>query len=116
VRRSYIATVAGFLWLIMAVAILLAMLLAMALASPAFVILALIGVIALGQAALLFVLPPSRRLFLASAVLGLVFALVGVRATLESRGAVLSAGPIMVVVAVSLLAALVSAIGARTTR
>lgn len=115
-RRRYIATLAGFLWLVMAFAFLMAMLLAAALASTAFVILAALGVTALGQAVLLFVRVPSRSLFLASSVLGLGFAVILVRAGLESRGAVLSAGLIMVVVAVSVLAAVVSGFGVRTVR
>ena len=82
----------------------------------AFVILAALGVTALGQAVLLFVRVPSRSLFLASSVLGLGFAVILVRAGLESRGAVLSAGLIMVVVAVSVLAAVVSGFGVRTVR
>jgi hypothetical protein len=115
-NRRYLAGLAGLLWLAIAFAFLMAMLLAAALASPAFVILAALGVAALGQAAALFARPPSRTLFLASSILGFGVAVLGMLAGLESRGAVLSAGPIMAVVAVSVAAAVISVFGARNMR
>jgi hypothetical protein len=107
------ANVAGLLWLSLAFPLFFLTVIAAALVSEGFVLFAAMGIVAVTQSVFLFVRGPSRRLFLVSTALGLMFATAGVVAYFRSQGTLPGSSPVLVFVAMSTLIGLVSLIGSR---
>lgn len=113
-----LAGIAGLVWLALAFALFFLMFLTAALATPASLIFSAIfaamGIAALSAAALLIVKPARRGFLLASAVLGLLFTIIGSLAYVRSaEGSALAGELVLVFVILSAMATLASAIGAR---
>ena len=113
-----LAGIAGLVWLALAFAVFFLMFLTAALATPAplifSAIFAAMGIAALSAAALLIVKPARRGFLLASAVLGLLFTIIGSLAYVRSaEGSALAGELVLVFVILSAMATLASAIGAR---
>jgi len=116
-----LARVAGCVWFVLASGLLFLTLLMAALVTPASLVFAAIfaamGIAALIVAASLIVMPARRWLFVPSIVLGSLFTIIGGVTYLRSEeGVLLTAEPLLAFVALSLVATLVSGVGAQAPR